>query len=769
VEKVRDGYAALSFKCTKEDCEGARAFAKRVNGRWSLATYGTGLTPQDLMDFGFPAGIAEEFLGEHVASSGNGNKTVAGAHGSKAGNGEIWDYGVGLVGAAMVADPGNDGARQAGSSATSDNAGARVDPGAEASTKATDGGYTVPKMRSIQLEASKLELPPAPSMVVGGGGIPAPANPEMVSSKLRETLGATTQSEWIATRYEKKLLVDKETVHYGPSRLGTTYADLEFGTEFSNVYTLDCEKRQFLRTKTIKWSDGWVQDMPMGDKWWPLQPSTTEMNAVYDAICPQLLATVSGTLTRVNAEVVESNDGDAVGGGAIRADRLEVKDGSALSGKIAEGKVTFKSSLGTIEVNVNDIQSFADRKLHLADGTVLSGAFAGGMIEIAASVGMLKVPADEIVGIGREGQRETGGRENAAAESDSTKAFDGDLWDYGSGLEAAEALAESGHNAATKVASSATADSAGARVDPAAEKSSTATVLAGAENMASPGHPGWQAAEGSGCLVWNPGPVAGSSVTWNGACKGNKVSGQGELVWRHGGKTSRYAGEMRDGKMQGRGTYIAADGSRYEGDWSDGEKHGRGTSTWPTGGRYEGEYANGIQHGHGVEVWPDGNRYEGEFVNGKATHGTLTFSRGNRYEGDFSKEEGNVDVGKMQGRGTFTWANPGPKGVKSYQGAFHQDELVGSGTVIWANGDRYEGEIVGGANTNPSATAKPNGSGKMTKANRDWYDGEWSGGFADGEGKAQIGGTKYTGTWARGCLRSMEQRAAWDRPRHECP
>jgi hypothetical protein len=57
----------------------------------------------------------------------------------------------------------------------------------------------------------------------------------------------------------------------------------------------------------------------------------------------------------------------------------------------------------------------------------------------------------------------------------------------------------------------------------------------------------------------------------------------------------------------------------------------------------------------------------------------------------------------------------------------------------------------------------------MTRANGDWYDGEWSGGFADGEGEARINGKKYEGVWARGCLRSMEQRAAWGVPRHQCP
>jgi len=32
-----------------------------------------------------------------------------------------------------------------------------------------------------------------------------------------------------------------------------------------------------------------------------------------------------------------------------------------------------------------------------------------------------------------------------------------------------------------------------------------------------------------------------------------------------------------------------------------------------------------------------------------------------------------------------------------------------------------------------------------------------------------INGKKYEGVWARGCLRSSEQRAGWDVPRHECP
>lgn len=213
-----------------------------------------------------------------------------------------------------------------------------------------------------------------------------------------------------------------------------------------------------------------------------------------------------------------------------------------------------------------------------------------------------------------------------------------------------------------------------------------------AEDMSAPGHPGYVAAEGNGCLVWSFVPCAGETVTWSGPCLGNKASGSGNLVWRCGQATETYAGEMRVGKSSGHGAYVWADGRRYDGEWADGD---------------------------------------------------------------------------MNGRGTFTWANEGPNDPKSYEGSFQEGRFVGPGKVIWANADRYEGGIAGG--TDEPMTFKPDGRGQMTKTNGDWYDGEWSGGYADGEGKASINGKKYSGVWARGCLRSTEQRAAWDVPRHECP
>ncbi|OOO02053.1 MAG: hypothetical protein USCGTAYLOR_01724 [Chromatiales bacterium USCg_Taylor] len=167
--------------------------------------------------------------------------------------------------------------------------------------------------------------------------------------------------------------------------------------------------------------------------------------------------------------------------------------------------------------------------------------------------------------------------------------------------------------------------------------------------------PGWQAAEGSGCLVWNAEPSAGSRVTWSGPCKDRRANGQGELVWRWDGNTMRYVGDMRDGKSHGRGVVTFPNGNRYEGDWVDDKRTGRGVVTFPNGGRYEGDWVDDKRTGHGVYTWANGERYEGDFVDGKPTTGVVTWANGDRYKGDFVDD-------KRAGRGKMTKAATGTRG-----------------------------------------------------------------------------------------------------------
>lgn len=54
-----------------------------------------------------------------------------------------------------------------------------------------------------------------------------------------------------------------------------------------------------------------------------------------------------------------------------------------------------------------------------------------------------------------------------------------------------------------------------------------------------------------------------------------------------------YEGELKDGKMNGYGTYIYKDSDTYKGEWKDGKKHGNGKYIYANGGILEGKWENG--------------------------------------------------------------------------------------------------------------------------------------------------------------------------------
>ena len=59
VERVLGGYASVLFRCRKTNCENAIGYLKRQsNGDWTLVDYGTGLTPNELVGYGFPVDVA---------------------------------------------------------------------------------------------------------------------------------------------------------------------------------------------------------------------------------------------------------------------------------------------------------------------------------------------------------------------------------------------------------------------------------------------------------------------------------------------------------------------------------------------------------------------------------------------------------------------------------------------------------------------------------------------------------------------------------------
>lgn len=121
-----------------------------------------------------------------------------------------------------------------------------------------------------------------------------------------------------------------------------------------------------------------------------------------------------------------------------------------------------------------------------------------------------------------------------------------------------------------------------------------------------------------------------------------------------------YTGAWSNGRKQGKGQELLADGSVYTGDFELDKKSGRGVFKWPNKEYYEGEFKDMRIEGFGKYVWADNKWYEGQWKDGK-----------------------------MHGRGKQV--NEG----KEYEGEFHQDKKQGYGVLRW-EGNVYEGEWVSG-------------------------------------------------------------------------
>ena len=123
-------------------------------------------------------------------------------------------------------------------------------------------------------------------------------------------------------------------------------------------------------------------------------------------------------------------------------------------------------------------------------------------------------------------------------------------------------------------------------------------------------------------------------------------------------------------------------------------------------------------------------RGEGE-VNAKGEkegRGTLVYDDGDMYEGQWL-------AGHFHGQGKMTYATG-----SVYKGAWVQDKKHGYGKYSSAQGDAYEGEF---------QASLYHGRGKLTHPDGSSYDGEWAEGKRQGRGKVTNGaGSSYDGEWA---------------------
>ncbi|MBP0017617.1 MAG: hypothetical protein J7647_08670 [Cyanobacteria bacterium SBLK] len=191
-----------------------------------------------------------------------------------------------------------------------------------------------------------------------------------------------------------------------------------------------------------------------------------------------------------------------------------------------------------------------------------------------------------------------------------------------------------------------------------------------------------------------------------------------------------YEGDFRNGFPNGRGSFIYGNDMRYDGEVKDGLPHGTGLFIYGSEGeysyRYYGQVAEGLANGRGSFVYatcqiyrdkPHCDRYDGQFRNGLPHgQGTFTYSecavvgqqvRCKRWSGQFFK-------GQPNGAGTLIFANG-----DRCQGQFNDLTLSGRGNCSYSNGNRYSGELRDG---------QPHGMGTMRYSDGRTYSGEFRGG-----------------------------------------
>ena len=242
--------------------------------------------------------------------------------------------------------------------------------------------------------------------------------------------------------------------------------------------------------------------------------------------------------------------------------------------------------------------------------------------------------------------------------------------------------------------------------------------------------------------------------------------------WYETNEDGTFTGFFEDGQYTGFGTYEFLTGETYSGNWDSDQYSGQGKMVYPDYGTYEGNYENGVRSGEGTFTWNDGNVYSGQWANDEMNGtGTLTYANGLSVSGSF---EGNaflncqIEVPVEDSTGTLTLAKEGytldfiKNGITYSVDLNEAGNLSGTGTITYANGDSFVGDIISGKKF--SGTYRfSNGdeyygsfvndmmsSGTYTFKNGNKLRGNFDNGVPDGTLTYKVGSKKYTTTWSNG-------------------
>jgi hypothetical protein len=141
----------------------------------------------------------------------------------------------------------------------------------------------------------------------------------------------------------------------------------------------------------------------------------------------------------------------------------------------------------------------------------------------------------------------------------------------------------------------------------------------------------------------------------------------------------------------------------YEGPFNDyGEKHGQGAMFWSNADVYQGSFVNDIREGHGTLTFgpsgvnqSDAGEYVGDWRNNQMHgSGTRRYPNGDVFMGQY-------EYGKRDGEGRFYYANG-----DLYWGNWYNNQMHGEGRYYYLSGQRFEGTFI---------NSKRNGKGKLQR------------------------------------------------------
>jgi len=172
-----------------------------------------------------------------------------------------------------------------------------------------------------------------------------------------------------------------------------------------------------------------------------------------------------------------------------------------------------------------------------------------------------------------------------------------------------------------------------------------------------------------------------------GTLKDDKPHGKGEMFYSSGGK---YIGEFEGGVSHGKGVMVFENEDKYDGDFADGLPHGIGQMEYANLGYYNYELEIreiDVFHRDSFLTYDYMERYEGEWCEGRR-HGMGTAIFFDNSDWDVLRYEGKWKDDEMHGLGKI-WAKNG----YVYEGGFSNNERIGKCKIEWKNGDKFEGEI----------------------------------------------------------------------------